>query len=72
MAVDYMTQIMKKTEIISIRMDSNLSSQLHKKSEEQKVSLNTLINNMLDKQVHWYDLTNEIGWVRFSELRLKN
>jgi len=63
MEVDYMTQIMKKTNIISIRMDSNLSDRLHKKSEEQKVSLNTLINNMLDKQVHWYDLTNEIGWV---------
>jgi len=63
MEVDYMTQVMKKTDIISIRMDSNLSNRLHKKSEEQKVSLNTLINNMLHKQVHWYDLTNEIGWV---------
>jgi hypothetical protein len=71
MAVDYMTQVMKKTEIISIRMDSNLSSQLHKKSEEQKVSLNTLINNMLDKQVHWYDLTNEIGWVSIFRATFK-
>ncbi|MFB3048332.1 MAG: hypothetical protein ACE1YV_04205, partial [Nitrosopumilaceae archaeon] len=63
MEADYMTQVMKKTDIISIRMNSDLSNRLHKKSEEQKVSLNTLINNMLDKQVHWYDLTNEIGWV---------
>ena len=71
MAVDYMTQVMKKTEIISIRMDSNLSSRLHKKSEEQKVSLNTLINNMLDKQVHWYDLANEIGWVSIFRTTFK-
>ena len=61
--VDYMSQIMKKTDIISIRMNSNLSNTLHEKSEEQKVSLNTLINNMLEKQVHWHELTNEIGWV---------
>ncbi len=71
MAVDYMTQVIKKTEIISIRMDSNLSGRLHKKSEEQKVSLNTLINNMLDKQVHWYDLTNEIGWVNIFRATFK-
>ena len=37
MEVDYMTQVMKKTDIISIRMNSNLSNRLHKKSEEQKL-----------------------------------
>jgi len=59
-----MTQeIMKKTNIISIRMGSNLSNRLHEKSQDQKVSLNTLINNMLEKQIHWYDLTDEVGWV---------
>lgn len=61
--VGYMAQVIKKTDIISIRMDSNLSRKLHEKSDEQKVSLNTLINNMLEKQVHWHDLTNEVGWV---------
>ncbi len=62
--VEFMThEIMKKTDIISIRMDSNLSGKLHEKSQEQKVSLNTLINNMLEKQVHWYDLIDEVGWV---------
>jgi len=69
--VDYMTQVVKKTDIISIRMDSNLSRRLHEKSEEQKVSLNTLVNNMLDKQVHWYDLTNEIGWVNIFRTTFK-
>lgn len=62
--VEFMTQeTMKKSHIISIRMDSNLSDKLHEKSQDQKVSLNTLINNMLEKQVHWYDLTDEVGWV---------
>jgi len=62
--VEYMTQeMLKKTSIVSIRMDSNLSNKLHEKSAEQKVSLNTLINNMLDKQVHWHDPASEVGWV---------
>jgi len=69
--VDYMTQVMKKTDIISIRMDSNLSGKLHEKSDEQKVSLNTLINNMLEKQVHWHDLANEIGWVNIFRTTFK-
>ncbi|MFB5611013.1 MAG: hypothetical protein ACE5RT_04330 [Nitrosopumilaceae archaeon] len=69
--VDYMAQVLKKTDIISIRMDSNLSSKLHEKSDEQKVSLNTLINNMLEKQVHWYDLTNEVGWVNIFRSTFK-
>jgi hypothetical protein len=68
---DYMAQVMKKTDIISIRMDSNLSRKLHEKSEEQKVSLNTLINNILEKQVHWHDLTNEIGWVNIFRTTFK-
>jgi len=69
--VDYMTQVMKKTDIISIRMDSNLSGKLHEKSDEQKVSLNTLINNMLEKQIHWHDLANEIGWVNIFRTTFK-
>ena len=70
--VEYMTQeIMKKTSIVSIRMNSNLSDKLHEKSEEQKVSLNTLINNMLDKQVYWHDLASEVGWVSIFRATFK-
>jgi len=62
--VQYMTQqILKKTNIVSIRIDSNLNNKLHQKSAEQKVSLNTLINNMLENQVQWHDLVSEVGWV---------
>ncbi|MFQ5476249.1 MAG: hypothetical protein ACE5DT_04375 [Nitrosopumilus sp.] len=56
-------RILKKTDNVSIRIDSKLSSKLHEKCEEQKISLNTLINHILEKQVNWNDLTYEMGWV---------
>lgn len=56
-------QILKKTDNISIRIDSDLSGKLHEKCIEQKISLNTLINHLLEKQVNWNELTTEMGWV---------
>jgi hypothetical protein len=56
-------QVLKKTDNVSIRIDSDLSSKLHEKCLEQKISLNTLINHLLDKQVNWHDLTTEMGWI---------
>ncbi len=56
-------RILKKTDNVSIRIDSKLSSKLHEKCEEQKISLNTLINNILEKQVNWNDLVYELGWI---------
>jgi len=56
-------QILKKTDNVSIRIDSDLSNKLHEKCLEQKISLNTLINHLLEKQVNWHELTTEMGWV---------
>jgi len=56
-------QILKKTDNVSIRIDSVLSNKLHEKCIEQKISLNTLINHLLEKQVNWHELTTEMGWV---------
>jgi len=56
-------QILKKTDNVSIRIDSDLSNKLHEKCIEQKISLNTLINHLLEKQVNWHELTTEMGWV---------
>ena len=56
-------QLLKKTDNVSIRIDSDLSNKLHEKCLEQKISLNTLINHLLEKQVNWYELTTEMGWV---------
>jgi len=56
-------QILKKTDNVSIRIDSELSNKLHEKCTEQKISLNTLINHLLEKQVNWHELTTEMGWI---------
>ena len=56
-------QMLRKTDNVSIRIDSDLSNKLHEKCLEQKISLNTLINHMLEKQVNWHELTSEMGWV---------
>lgn len=56
-------QILKKTDNVSIRIDSDLSNKLHEKCLEQKISLNTLINHLLEKQVNWHELIAEMGWV---------
>ena len=56
-------RVLKKTDNVSIRIDSKLSDKLHEKCEEQKISLNTLINHILEKQVNWNDLAQEMGWI---------
>lgn len=56
-------QLLRKTDNVSIRIDADLSSKLHEKCLEQKISLNTLINHLLDKQVNWHELTTEMGWI---------
>jgi len=56
-------QILKKTDNVSIRIDSDLSNKLHEKCIEQKISLNTLINHLLEKQVNWNEINSELGWV---------
>ena len=55
--------ILRKTDNVSIRIDSDLSNKLHEKCIEQKISLNTLINHLLEKQVNWNELTSEMGWI---------
>jgi hypothetical protein len=56
-------KVLKKTDNVSIRIDSDLSNKLHEKCVEQKISLNTLINHLLEKQVNWNELTMEMGWI---------
>jgi len=56
-------RISRKSDNVSIRIDSKLSNKLHEKCQEQKISLNTLINQILEKQVNWNDLAYEMGWI---------
>ena len=64
-------QILRKTDNVSIRIDSDLSDKLHKKCAEQKISLNTLINHLLEKQVNWHELIAEMGWVSMFRSTLR-
>lgn len=64
-------QVLKKTDNVSIRIDSDLSNKLHEKCIEQKISLNTLINHLLEKQVNWHELTTEMGWVSMFRTTFK-
>ncbi|MCV0392360.1 MAG: hypothetical protein K5790_03580 [Nitrosopumilus sp.] len=65
-------RILKKTDNVSIRIDSELSNKLHEKCIEQKISLNTLINHILEKQVNWNDLGNEMGWITIFRSTFKD
>jgi hypothetical protein len=56
-------RLLRKTDNISIRIDSDLSNKLHEKCIERKISLNTLINHLLEKQVNWNELVNDLGWI---------
>jgi len=40
-----------------------LSNKLHEKCLDQKISLNTLINHLLEKQVNWNELISDLGWI---------
>jgi len=64
-------RILKKTDNISIRIDSNLRNKLNEKCLERKISLNTLINHLLEKQVNWNELTDEMGWVSMFRTTFK-
>lgn len=64
-------RMLKKTDNISIRIDSDLRNKLHEKCFEQKISLNTLINHLLEKQVNWNELTDELGWVSMFRTTFK-
>ena len=64
-------RILKKTDNISIRIDSNLRNKLNEKCQERKISLNTLINHLLEKQVNWNELTDEMGWVSMFRTTFK-
>lgn len=58
-----LNKVLRKTDNVSIRIDSDLSNKLHEKCIEQKISLNTLINHLLEKQINWNELASELGWI---------
>ena len=58
-----MTQDKKSTEHVSFRINKNILEKLKRISKDQKMSLNTYVNQIFDSHVNWDMHASEIGWV---------
>ena len=61
-----LTMIQKKrtpTEHASFRINTNTLDSLKKISKDQKLSLNTYVNQIFDSHVNWDVHASEIGWI---------
>lgn len=54
---------MKKSVIISVRVDEDIKKKLEVESEMKSVTLNTLIGNIITKHVNWDKFAEDIGFV---------
>jgi antitoxin component of RelBE/YafQ-DinJ toxin-antitoxin module len=54
------------TEIITIRVPKSLKEHLEKNSKKNQLSLNTLINQILNKKMHWDEQLTKLGWLPFD------
>lgn len=54
---------MKKSEIISVRVDANVKHKLEAESEMKSMTLNTLIGQIITKHVSWDRFAEDIGFV---------
>ena len=63
---DRLTMIQKKrtpTEHASFRINTTTLDNLKKISKDQKLSLNTYVNQIFDSHVNWDVHASEIGWI---------
>ena len=54
------------TDIITIRVPKSLKEQLEKTSKKNQLNLNTLINQILSKKMHWDEQLTKLGWLPFD------
>ena len=59
------------TEIITIRVPKSLKEQLEKTSKKNQLNLNTLINQILTKKMHWDEQLTKLGWLPFDPFTVK-
>lgn len=59
---DY-TPINKKTTTVTFRVDANTISTLRTVSEEKQISLNTLVNQILDRYTEWERFGEKVGMI---------
>lgn len=61
----------KPTEHASFRINSSILENLRKISKEQKLSLNTYVNQVFDSHLSWDLHAHEVGWVVMLKSPLK-
>lgn len=54
---------MKKSEIISVRVDANVKHKLEAESEMKSMTVNTLVGQIITKHVSWDRFAEDIGFV---------
>ena len=61
----------KKTTTITFRIDSNVMNKIYSKAEQEDITLNTLINQILKRYVEWDMYEGKAGMVPINKLVLK-
>ncbi len=54
------------TDTITIRVSKALKKRLEKKTKENQVTLNLLINQILTKNLNWDEYMTTMGWLQFN------
>ncbi len=61
----------KKTTTMTFRIDSNIINKIYSKAEQEDITLNTLINQILKRYVEWDMYEGKAGMVPINKLVLK-
>lgn len=56
----------KPTDTITIRVPNKLKTELEEICKKEKINLNLLINQILEKSVNWDTHLSKMGWVTFQ------
>ncbi len=59
------------TDTITIRVPKTLKEKLEKKTKENKITLNLLINQILTKNLNWDEYMTTMGWLQFNPSTVK-
>jgi hypothetical protein len=61
----------ESTDTITIRVPKALKGKLEKKTKENKITLNLLINQILTKNLNWDEYMTTMGWLQFNPFTVK-
>jgi len=63
--------VSESTDTITIRVPKSLKEQLEKTSKKNQLTLNNLINQILNQRMHWDEQLNKMGWLQFEPQTVK-